>query len=391
MTKTTGIKLAYVMTLGLATATGALADTQGVTDKQIILGTVQDLSGPLAALSKKSLDGMRMRVDEINAEGGIHGRDIKLVVEDHGYQPRRALLAAQRMIQRDRIFAMVGVMGSATAMATIPELTKNNVPSLFPLSAARQTYTPVTDLKWASLVTYDGQMEAGIQYMVENMEFERVCAIYQDDELGTEVFKGAENGLRHMDMEMVQTTSFQRGSTDFSSGVAKLRAADCDLVVIGAALREPVGIMNEARTLGWEPAFFGSAASYTTELPKLGGKAVEGYYAMSGVEIPYADTSESGELRNWAVAYEDKFGAEPDGFSVLGYTMIELFNRAATAAGRDLDVDALVAELKTLQAPGLFGADYHFDEETRNGAATASLFQVENGIWMRRSEALTTP
>ncbi|WP_372956227.1 ABC transporter substrate-binding protein [Marinobacter sp.] len=393
MTTTNGIKLACALTVGLTTLVSlpAGARTQGVSDDQITIGTIQDLSGPLAALSKKSLDGMTMRVDEINAAGGINGREIRLVVDDHGYQPRRAKLAAQRMIQRDRIFAMMGVMGSATAMATIPELTKNNVPSLFPFSAARQTYIPINDLQWASVATYDGQMEAGIQYMMEEKTFERPCAIYQDDEFGTEVLKGAEAGLEKLGKEMVETTSFQRGSTDFSSGVAKLRAADCDLVMIGAALREPVGIMNEARTRGWSPAFFGSAASYTTELPKLGGDAVEGYYAMSGVEIPYAESSESEDLRKWAIAYEEKFGAEPDGFSVLGYTMVELFNRAASAAGDDLTVDSLVAQLKQLEAPDLFGADYYFGEETRNGAATASLFQVQDGLWIRQSEPLDTP
>jgi branched-chain amino acid transport system substrate-binding protein len=393
MTTRTGIKLGCALTISLATLVSlpASARTQGVTDDQITIGTIQDLSGPLAALSKKSLDGMNMRIEEINAAGGINGREIRLVVDDHGYQPRRALLAAQRMIQRDRIFAMMGVMGSATAMATIPELTKNNVPSLFPFSAARQTYTPVNDLQWASVATYDGQMEAGMQFMMEEKGFEKPCAIYQDDEFGTEVLKGAEAGLEKLGMEMVETTSFQRGSTDFSSGVAKLMAANCDLVVIGAALREPVGIMNVARTRGWSPAFFGSAASYTTELPKLGGDAVEDYYAMSGVEIPYAESSESEELRAWAREYEDKFGAEPDGFSVLGYTMVELFNRAATEAGEDLTVDSLVTQLKQLEAPDLFGADYYFDEDTRNGAATASLFQVQDGIWVRQSEALDTP
>ena len=87
------MKLITVATLALLAATPALAQ-QGVSATEIVVGTAQDLSGPIVSLSKPAVNGMRMKIDEINAAGGVNGRKLRLVVEDHGYDPKRAVLAA---------------------------------------------------------------------------------------------------------------------------------------------------------------------------------------------------------------------------------------------------------------------------------------------------------
>src|SRR6185437_79786 len=110
-------------------AIGALALTQlpaiartkvtneGISANEIVIGTHQDLSGPIKGWGVPVSNGMKMAVEEVNTAGGINGRKIKLIVEDTGYDPKRAVLASQRMIERDKIFAMVGPMGSPTVLA----------------------------------------------------------------------------------------------------------------------------------------------------------------------------------------------------------------------------------------------------------------------------------
>ena len=115
------MKLIIAAALALG-ATAASAQSQGVTDKEIVIGSMQDLSGPIVAFSKQLKLGMEMRVDEINAAGGINGRKLKLVVEDHGYDPKKAVLATQKLVQKDKIFAMVGTIGTAMSMASMPIL-----------------------------------------------------------------------------------------------------------------------------------------------------------------------------------------------------------------------------------------------------------------------------
>src|ERR1051325_6767895 len=112
------MKALAIAVFALFAATPALAQ-QGVSPTEIVVGTAQDLSGPIVALSKPAVNGMRMRIEEINAEGGVNGRKLRLVVEDHGYDPKKAVLAAQKMVQQDQIFAALGSIGTPTAVAAM--------------------------------------------------------------------------------------------------------------------------------------------------------------------------------------------------------------------------------------------------------------------------------
>ena len=107
--------------LGLALATGlAQAQSQGVSKDTITVGSIQDLSGPLAGFGKQIRSGMQLRVDELNEQGGVNGRRIKLLIEDSGYDPKRAVLGAQKLVNQDKIFAMVGHIGTAQNLAAMP-------------------------------------------------------------------------------------------------------------------------------------------------------------------------------------------------------------------------------------------------------------------------------
>ncbi|MBP7957785.1 MAG: ABC transporter substrate-binding protein, partial [Ottowia sp.] len=96
-----------------ALTTPALAQSQGVSKTEITIATIQDLSGPLAGFGKQARNGMQLRVDEINEQGGINGRKLVFKAEDSGYDPKRAVLAAQKLVNQDKIFAMVGHIGTA--------------------------------------------------------------------------------------------------------------------------------------------------------------------------------------------------------------------------------------------------------------------------------------
>ena len=137
---------------------------------------------------------MRMRVDEINAAGGIHGRKLRLVVEDHGYDPKKAVLAAQKMVQQDKIFAALGSIGTPTAMAAMPIYLDNKVAHLFPLTGAREMFEPLHQLKYSFAAPYFDQIRAGIKRLVKDKGLKKVCTLYQDDDFGLEVMRGAEAG-----------------------------------------------------------------------------------------------------------------------------------------------------------------------------------------------------
>jgi len=362
----------------------AFAQTQGVSDDEIVVGTVQDLSGPLAGYGKEARQGMQMRVDEVNAAGGIYGRKLKFVVEDHGYDPRKAQLVAQKMVQQDKIFAMVGSIGTAPVMAMMPMLLEHNVLSLWPLTGARETYEPLNRLTYSLTESYYDQVRTVVPSLVKQKGYKRVGVLYQDDEFGLEVLRGAEVGLKALGMQMVDKASYKRGATDFSSQIAKLRASDPDLIVLGTVVRETVGAIAEARKNGWnDVAFVGSTALYTDLIHKLGGKAMDGLYGVSIQSIPYAD-DQSKEVRDWAASYKAKFNADPGVFSTYGYGYMDYFVQAVQKAGKNLTVDSFVAGLGELSIPtNIFGAPpLKFSKTSHMGLPGMRLSQIQNGRWV---------
>src|SRR3954463_12266665 len=117
----TAAHLALLAALAGAAATaGAQNTTQGVSRNEILIGTIQDLSGPLAGYGKQARNGMLLRIDELNEQGSIHGRKLRLLVEDDGYDPKKAVLAAQKLVNQDKIFIMAGHLGTAQNMAAMP-------------------------------------------------------------------------------------------------------------------------------------------------------------------------------------------------------------------------------------------------------------------------------
>jgi len=371
------------LALALLTAGGLhAAEQQGITKTEIVVGTIQDLSGPLAGYGKQARNGMQLRIDELNEQGGVHGRQIKLLVEDSGYDPKKAVLAAQKLVNQDKIFIMAGHLGTAQNNAAMPIQFEKKVVNFMPLTAAREMYEAPNELKYALLSSYYDQMRVTLPKMVADKNVKKICIIYQDDEFGLEVLRGSEAGLKTVNMELTEKTSFKRGATDFSSQVAKMKASGCELVVLGTIIRETIGTVAEARKNGFNPVFFASVAAYTDLIHKLGGKAMDGIYATMVVQNPYTDEA-SQPIRFWANKYKTKFNEDPAVFSAYGYTMIDIMIQAAQKAGPQLTTESFVKAMNGLTVPSdIFGTPkLTFTATKRLGSELSRLSQIQDGKW----------
>ncbi|MDP1647543.1 MAG: ABC transporter substrate-binding protein [Rubrivivax sp.] len=363
-------------------AAGTAFAQQGVSKDEITLGSIQDLSGPLAGFGKQVRLGMMLAVDEINEQGGVNGRKLKLLFEDSGYDPKKAVLAAQKLVNQDKIFAMVGHIGTAQNMAAMPVQFAKNVPNFFPVTAAREMFEPHHRLKYAFAATYYDQMRTAVPRLVKEKGAKKVCSMYQDDEFGLEVLRGAEAGLKTIGVEMAEKTSYKRGATDFSSQMSRLQSSGCDFVVLGTIIRETIGGIATARKLGFNPTFIGSSASYTDLIHKLGGKAMDGLYAAHTAQHPYLDEA-SQPIRFWATKYKTKFNEDPTVFSVYGYTIINSFARAAGKAGPTLTTDSFVKAMDGMTIPAdMFGSPQgSWTATKRLGNDKSRLSQLQEARW----------
>ena len=374
-------KLTVLATLLAATA-GLAQANQGVTKNEIVIGTIQDLSGPLAGYGKQLRMGMMLRVEEVNEQGGIGGRKVKLLVEDSSYDPKKAVLAAQKLVNQDKIFAMVGHLGTAQNNAAMPVQFEKNVVNFFPVTAAREMYDPFHRLKYAGFSTYFEQMNSTLPALVKEKGAKKVCTIYQDDEFGLEVMRGAEAGLKSIGMELAEKTSFKRGATDFSSQVARMKAAGCDFVALGTIIRETIGTIAESRKTGFSPTFMSTSAAYTDLIHRLGGKAMDGLYSTMTLVNPYLDDA-SPQVSFWAKKYKTKFNEDPAVFSAYGYTIVDAFLRAVEKAGPNVNTDTFVKAMDSMTVPpDIFGTpEMRFTPTKRLGSDASRLSQIVDGRW----------
>ncbi|AUL98874.1 MAG TPA: ABC transporter substrate-binding protein [Pseudothauera hydrothermalis] len=370
-------------------ALSAAAQTPGVSRDEIVVGSIQDLSGPVAMLGAPVRDGMLMRFEEANAAGGLYGRTLRLVVEDAAYDPKKAVLAARKLLQRDRVFAFLANLGTPVVMATMPMIVEAGRAHLFPFSPHESTYAPLHPLKFQIFAPYKDYMEAATRHMVQTKGYARTCLLYQDDDYGLEVMKGVETALQKLGKPLTERTSYKRGATDFSSQIARLRAADCDLVVLATVVRETVAAMQEARKLGWDVDMLVTASGYSAQTHELGGDAVEGLYGVSVLPHPYAEDA-SPALAAWIARYRERFGTAPNVWSVMGYTVADLFVQAAQQAGPELDTERFVAALERLQtAPDIFGGPvYRFSPDDHLGNRHGRLAQIRDGRWQLLTDYL---
>lgn len=367
---------------------------QGISATEIVLGTHQDLSGPIKSWGVPVANGMKMAVEEINAAGGINGRKLKLIVEDSGYDPKKAVLATQKMLEKDKVFSMIGGMGSAPVAAAEDNVFDAGVTQLFPLTAAAFTYTiepnkPQTRLRFNNLPPYTESTRAAIKYMVNSRGFKHPCIFYQDDEYGKNVVDGFNQQLAAMNIKPGIATTFKRGATDFSSQIAQLKADGCDLVVLGTIVRETAGAMGEAKKIGWNVTFLGATPTNVIDVITLGKADVEGLYAAGGFPVPYEDTAE-GKVKEWLINYKKAYGTDANTQAIVGYNAVMTFAFYAKQAGKDLTGQKLIDAMESGTVfQDIFGSPPTKFSKTNHLASTiTSVQKVQQGRWVMVQQGL---
>jgi len=364
--------------------------TRGVSGAEIVLGMHTDLSGPAATYGVSSSNAVKMRFDEVNDKGGIHGRKIRLVVEDTQYQVPRAVQAGAKLINRDRIFAMVAPLGTPMNNALFKDQLDAGVPNLFPLSAARSMYEPFHRLKFYGAASYVDQIRAGIQYFVTKKGKKALCAMYQDTDFGKEVLDGVQMQADKLKIKIAETVTHKPTDQDFTAQITRLKGAGCDLVALGTIVRDSIVPYATARKIGWTDVdFLGSAATYDLFVAAAQGGVTEGLHAMGLTDMPYRDTL-GPPAQAWFDRYKERYKADPNIGAVYGHVAADLTALGLEKAGPDLNLNTFVRGLESIKGyRDIFnGPEANFGPDKHQGANSSFLAVVKGGRWVRVTEPL---
>lgn len=381
MTKTTmGVVFAVA---ALAAASGAWAQQRGVTATEVTFGMPTDLSGVAATYGVSSSNGVKMRFEEANEAGGVNGRKLKVIVEDQGYQVPKAVQACNKLINRDKVFAFVGPLGTPMNNACFKDQFAAGVPNLFPLSAARSMYEPFEKLKFYGAASYTDQIRAGIEYFVKTKGKKAVCVMYQDTDFGKEIVEGAELQTKKLGIKVVAMAAHKPTDQDFTAPITKLREAGCDLIAMGTIVRDTIVPYTTARKAGWnDVTFLGSAAAYDAVVGAAPG--MDGFFTMGLTEMPYAD-SDVASVKKFVADYKKRFNVDPNIGAVYGYVAADITVEGLKNAGKDLTTDSFVKGLEAIKNhKDIFnGPAVTFGPTIRQGASSSFLAEVKGGRWVR--------
>ncbi|MDC3208284.1 ABC transporter substrate-binding protein [Pelagibacteraceae bacterium] len=357
---------------------------QGVSDDEIMLGMHTDISGPVSSFGKYSVEGAKMRINEINEAGGINGRVLKLVAEDHQYQVPRAVQAANKLINKDKIFLMVASLGTPMNNAVFQLQEQKNIPNLFPLSSARSMAEPFHKLKFGALSTYYDQIRSGVKWAVEVKNMDKICVIYQDNDFGQETYDGVVDQLEAMNMSLHEKTTNKPTDTDLTAQITKLKNADCDAVAVGTIVKDTILAYTKARQMGWDALFFGQVASFHPVIASQPDGVTDGFYTFAQFDTPSKENCDEW-VCNWIDKYEDIYGNSPNIGSAYGYMYADIAAKAIEIAGSELNVGSFTSALESIDNYKMpfgesvlsWGPDKHL------GSSDAYLFVVEDGRFVR--------
>lgn len=363
----------------------------GVTDTEVLLGAHSDLSGSVAIWGVGIANGARMRFEELKEAGGVHGRNIRYIVEDTQYQVPRAIQAANKLINRDEIFAMLLALGTPMNNAVLTQQLRAGVPNLFPLTGARSMAEPHHPLKFTARGIYYDEIKAAARYFIEEQGKTTPCVVYQDTEYGQETYEAAEDQLSSMGMEIAAVSAHKPTESEFTAAMIRLRNAGCDLVLMGTVHRDTILVLEAARKMGLEGVdWVGSNATYGQVIADQESGSGEGYYAFVHIAKLYRDDDLPEPVAQWWDRYVKRFGVEPGLPAMEGYRSADLVVEALQRAGRDLTRENFIAALESIDSyTDLFGYNLSFSADNHNGVRQSTLSVVENGRWKVLETSIT--
>jgi branched-chain amino acid transport system substrate-binding protein len=390
--------LGIILLLFFMVTGNSLYAEDGVTDTSVLVGCSNSFSGPLVYPGTQLVNnGLEGYFGFINDQGGVNGRKILSQYYDDGYKPQNAVANTKRLVEQDKVFAIVASQGTGAVMATVKYLTQNKVPLVFPFQGV-----PITGEKtiFTSFTPYDNQSELVVTWLLKVKGFKRIGILYQDDTYGYTFRDPAQKTLAKFGLKLAAAESYKRGATDLSAQVAKLRKAKLDACLLVATPPPGAAFLREAHIQGWTETKIISSGPLTDEkYINLSGGVGEGIWGLSLWPDPVNATDPAMvEYREIMEKYGKDRDKTPNRYSLFGYFYAKLAVEGLKRAGKNLTREGFIAALEGIKdwqsgitPPVSFSATDHLAQDS------GFMVEVQKGVfrpissWITLKDGVLTP
>ncbi|MFS8524924.1 MAG: ABC transporter substrate-binding protein [Limnochordales bacterium] len=363
-----GLVAALAALLVLTAGAGVFAQ------QTVVIGTLGPLTGDYASYGVSVANGVELAVNEANASGQ-YNYVFRVQKEDTRGDSVQAVNAINKLIELDRVTAIVGAVLSGETMTAGPIAQDEGVPFITP-SATAPAVSEIGDYEFRNVITDDKQSAQMIDYVVNTLGLQRIAVLYTNNDYGVALRQGVEAGVRAAGAQLVAVESFLDGDSDFTAQLTNIAAANPEALYIAGYYTEAAQIARQAQRIGLNVRIMGADGFDSPLLVELGGDAVEGALFTSGFDSETDDPA----ARAFIEAYEAAYGVKPDMFAANAYDSARIIIQAINQVGpnRAAVRDAIAA---TTDFPGVTGPTTFLE----NGDADKPLliFEVQNGRFVR--------
>jgi len=352
----------------------------GVTDIEILIGSSSALSGHAGQLGTRYINGAMARINQINEEGGIYGRKIRVISYDDQYDPPKAVENTQKLINEDKVFALFNYVGTPTAVQVIPIVEEAKVPLVGLFTGANVLREPVNKYIFNIRASYYQEIEHAIKYFVDKLGLKKVAVFYQADDYGMDGLEGTKIALEKRGLEPVVLGSYIRGTMDVEEAVNAITESEAEAVVMVGTYSPTAKFVKLVKEKTPKMIFHSVSFVGPEELVR----ELEGYTEnvfVTQVVPPLYQT----ELLDSVEKYNENLakyypGESPSFGGLEGFVNAKVLVEGLRRCGGNLTREGLIEALESIKdySAGI-GAAVTFSENDHQGLDKVYLTAVENG------------
>ncbi len=327
-------------------------ESTGVTTNKILLGQSVALTGPAAQLGIQMRNGVKAYLDYVNEKGGVHGRRIELITLDDGYEPSRSAPNTKKLIEEDKVFGLIGYVGTPTMAAAMPIHTQAKVPLVGPFTGAEILRVPFNRYIFHVRASYYDETERIIKQVV-SIGGKNIAVFYQNDSYGQAGLKGVELATQRRDMKISALGTVERNTIDVAAAVKAINAVKPDAVVMISAYTSCAEFIRQMKKAGSTATFYNVSFVGSKALSDALGNEGSGVAISQVVPFPWGTAVPVVKEYQRLSA---KAGFKDYNFSAMeGFLAAKVFVEGLRRTGRTLTREAFISAMEKMQSVDLGG------------------------------------
>ena len=348
----------------------------GVTESEIRVGQFAAQTGPAAELGKRMQLGILAQFNAVNAAGGINGRMLKLVSRDDGYEPEKAAAAVKALIEEDKVFALIGSVGTPTTLAAMPAINAAAIPLVGPFTGAQALREPFNRNLFHVRASYFDETERIVQHL-STLGIVKIAVFYQNDSYGKAGLEGVMRALEQRKLKPVASVSVERNSVDVAAPLAAILKAAPEAVIQISAYKSCAALIQQAKAKGYGGQFFNVSFVGSKALSDALGEGGVGVTISQVVPFPY--TSSSVIVREYQQRMLEASHPDFDFSSMEGFLAAKVFTEGLRRAGRGLTRESFVTALESLRDYNMGGFTINYSPKNHQGSRFTDLTLIGRG------------